>query len=187
MPSTRPRTVFSATVALLFAVPASAAPPARETKQVDTGQYELKLEEIRTCESAPATTDPAGKPATRRIWVGAAVHTRAKVNELFITARDFSIERGGVIVQAKHVDPPALARCKPLLQAKQLRPQQSVRGFVLFEMPPSFTTGPDPIVLAFRPTRWGGAARAEFKIPSCLDSCPKGKHADVTKRQIRLR
>src|SRR4030095_9634512 len=101
---------------------------------------------------------------------------------LFITARDFSLERGGIILQARHIDPPELARCTPLLVPKQLTPKQTVRGFVLFELPASFTTG-DPLVLAFRPTRWGGSARAEFRVPTCFDNCPKGKpNGAVTKR-----
>jgi hypothetical protein len=183
MVSTRSRTVSLATVAVLFALPTTAVPADGNREQVDTGQYELRVDEIRSCDpGSGAATNPAAKPATRRIWVGASVQVKSKVNELFITARDFSLERDGIILQARHVDPPELARCKPLLAAKQLTPKQTVRGFVLFELPASFTTG-DPLVLAFRPTRWGGASRAEFRIPTCFDNCPKGKSSGtVTKR-----
>jgi hypothetical protein len=163
----------AALAALVIAAPVRAGdgPPG---EQIDTGQYQLRFEEIRTC-APPAAPAVPGKPATQRIWVGAAIQARARVNELYVTARDFSLERGGVIVQARHVDPPALARCQPLLPAKQLSLRQSARGFVLFELPPSFRTGSEPLVLAYRPTRWGGGARVEFRIQPCLDSCPKAK------------
>jgi hypothetical protein len=175
--SPRPRVTATlpaaALAALVLAAPARAG-DGTPGEQQDTGQYELRLEEIRTCAS-PAPPAVPGKPATARTWVGAAIQARARVNELYVSARDFSLERGGVVVQAHYVDPPALPRCQPLLLAKQLTVRQSARGFVLFELPPSFRTGSEPLVLAYRPTRWGGAARVEFRIQPCLDSCPKPK------------
>jgi hypothetical protein len=169
-------TLVSAALAVLVVAAPARGGDGASGEKLDTGQYELRFEEIRTC-SPPGPPAVPGKPATQRIWVGAAIQARARINELFVTARDFSLERGGVIVQARHVDPPELPRCKPLLPAKQLSAQQSTRGFVLFELPPSFRTGSEPLVLAYRPTRWGGGPRAEFRIPACLDSCPKPKSA----------
>jgi hypothetical protein len=64
----------------------------------------------------------------------------------------------------------------PLLLMKQMRPNQIARGFAVFDVPERFRKdGTDPFVLAYRPTRWGGAKRIELKIPSCLDACPSTK------------
>jgi hypothetical protein len=47
-----------------------------------------------------------------------------------------------------------------------------VVGFALFEVPKRFRTKTDdPIVLSYKPTRWGGARRVEVPLPECLDAC----------------
>jgi hypothetical protein len=144
-------------VPLLFLLAAS------DAQRVETPLFELRLEEIRSCGDGS--------------WLGVAVRARAKSNEMFVTARDFSLEKGGVILQGRHVDPPRLPRCSPLLSPKELRANQSLRGFVLFEVPASFRRGDVPLVLAYHPTRWGGARRVEFRVPACLDTCPDLKTA----------
>ena len=51
---------------------------------------------------------------------------------------------------------------------------ENVSGFALFEVPKSFrTTTDDPIVLSYKPTRWGGARRVDVPIRECLDACPE--------------
>jgi hypothetical protein len=144
------------TVFLLLAEPTS--------PRVETALFELSVGEIHGCGEG-------------RAWMGVAVRARAKADELFLTPRDFTLERGGVIVASRHVGPPTLPRCLPLLPAKQLRAKESVRGFVLFEVPAAFRGGDVPVVLAYRPTRWGGARRVELPLPSCLDTCPDVKTA----------
>jgi hypothetical protein len=72
------------------------------------------------------------------------------------------------------MNPPPLPGCRPLLSATRLRPGETVAGFALFEVPKSFrTTTKDPIVLSYKPTRWGGARRAEVPIPECFDACSR--------------
>ena len=134
---------------------------------METGLYKLRFEQIRACNPSPRAA------ATARVWMGVEIRALAKVSELFVTPRDFALEREGIILPARHVHPPNLRGCSPLLPAAQLRAQQSVRGFVLFEVPARFRTGDVPIVLSYRPTRWGGAGRVELRIPACLDVCPK--------------
>jgi hypothetical protein len=105
------------------------------------------------------------------VWVAAEAHVRTKDRELFVTARDFSLERGGIILQARHVELPLLPHCLPLLQPSRLRARQSVRGYVLFDLPVAWTAASEPLLLVYRPTRWGGAQRIESRISPCLDAC----------------
>jgi hypothetical protein len=149
-----------------MAGPVGAAPP-EEPGWAETALFSLRFEEIRTC------TPSAAQPG--RIWMGAVVRARSKSNDLFVTARDFSLEKGGIILAGRHVDPPVLARCQPLFPARQLKARQSVRGFVLFEVPAAFRGGDKHLVLAYRPTRFGGGPRVEFPIPACLDACGDAK------------
>jgi hypothetical protein len=128
------------------------------TGWLDLPAYKLKLEEIRRCGAKTARgAQPAGATIAPT-QVGALVHVAAKVNELFVTPRDVSLERGGVILDARYLDQAAPQGCAPLLPQKQLRAGQTVHGIVLFEVPPSFRAKPGPVTLAFHPTRWGGAA-----------------------------
>lgn len=129
---------------------------------IETARYGLRLSGAKGC---------GPRPASGRMWVGVDARVRTKDGDLFVTARDFSLENGGVILLPRHIDRPLLPGCFPLLSPSALRAKQSVRGFVLFEMPVAWTSGRDPIVLAYRPTRWGGARRIEARIPPCLDAC----------------
>jgi hypothetical protein len=141
--------------------------------------YKFRLERIEACDGASAKPDPAGGPDASRpsvpetSWVGALFTVHAKEPEVFVTPRDLKLRRGGVILSSKYVNPPALSGCKPLLSPRQLKRGESISGFALFEVPRGFRiTTDDPIVLSYRPVRWGGARRAEVPIRECLDDCP---------------
>jgi hypothetical protein len=100
---------------------------------------------------------------------------QAKEPSVFVTPRDLELRRGGVILGARYINQPVLAGCQPLLPATRLRAGDSARGFALFEVPKSFRIKTeDPIVLSYRPTRWGGSRRVEVPIRECLDACPEG-------------
>jgi hypothetical protein len=106
--------------------------------------------------------------------VGAYFTVEAKLPGVFVSARDLELHRGGVILSATFVNPPPLPGCRPPLASKRLKPGETISGFALFEVPRSFRVRTDdPIVLSYRPTRWGGARRAEVPIPECLDACVK--------------
>jgi hypothetical protein len=132
---------------------------------IEAAKYGLRVDDVKSC-GVGARPTTAG-----RVWVGVSTRLKTKEGALFVSARDFSLERGGVIIGARHVDAPVLPRCLPVLAATSLRAQQSVGGFVLFEIPTAWTTERTSLVLAYRPTRWGGAQRIEARISSCFDTC----------------
>jgi len=156
-----------------------------------TGSYKIVLDEIVPCAPAAAaaaeTAGPDSAGATARSWVGALVRVGALVNEFVLSPRDFTLERHGVIIQATYVNQPSLPACLPLLPVKQLRANQIARGFALFDVPARFRNqSTDPFVLAYRPTRWGGAKRTEFEVPPCLDACASKKSgADLEQKKQR--
>jgi hypothetical protein len=171
---------MGATIIGLFlgalAVPSS-DPPA--TRSAETALFTIDLEELRVCEPPASGPAPSAKPPVK-VWMGFAIRARARTDELFLTPRDFTLEKGGVILQARHVDLPRLPRCAPLLKPTAMRARHAARGFVLFEVPASFrdlAADAPPLILAFRPTRWGGARRVELPVPACLDACPRAPAA----------
>lgn len=158
---------------LILAVVAIAieTPSPEPEKSVETAIISLSLAGLERCDP-PAQAADAG--VTAKTWIGFAIRARSKADKVFVTPRDFTLEKGGVILQARHVDPPRLPRCSPLLKHAQLRARQAARGYVLFEVPASFRGGPEaaPLLLAYKPTRWGGAKRVELSVPACLEACP---------------
>jgi hypothetical protein len=145
-------------------------------------QYKFRLERVASCGAPAATLGPAQPTAPsatsafkgETTWVGALFSVQSKDKTLFVSPRDLELRRGGVILNARHINQPLLPGCKPLLPAKPLRAGEDVSGFALFEVPKSFrTTTEDPIVLSYKPTRWGGARRVEVPIRECLDACPE--------------
>jgi hypothetical protein len=150
---------------LLLVARARAAPPSDAGAEwLEGAHYGLRVEGVRTCAAGQ-------RAAAGRVWVAAEAHVRTKDRDLFVTARDFTLERGGIILQARHVELPLLPHCLPLLQPSRLRARQSVRGYVLFEMPAAWTAARDPLVLVYKPTEWGGTHRIESRISPCLDAC----------------
>ena len=151
--------------------------------------YKFRLERVAACGAAeqalgpaqPAAAGGGGQLRGESSWVGALFSVEAKEPSVFVTPRDLELRRGGVILGAKYVNQPVLSGCQPLLPATRLRAGDSARGFALFEVPKSFRTKTDdPIVLSYRPTRWGGARRVEVPIRECLDACPEARTAART-------
>ena len=144
--------------------------------------YRFRLERVAACGDVAPALGPAQPPAPgaatqlrgESSWVGALFSVHAKEPKVFVSPRDLELRRGGVILNARHINQPLLAGCKPLLPAKPLRAGESVSGFALFEVPKSFRRKTDdPIVLSYRPTRWGGARRVDVPVRECLDTCPE--------------
>jgi hypothetical protein len=147
----------------------------------ETKQYKFRFERIAACGAPTTTVGPAQPTAASGVgafkgettWVGALFSVEAKDDSMFVSPRDLELRRGGVVLNARHINQPLLPECKPALAARQLKIGEAVTGFALFEVPKSFrTTTDDPIVLAYRPTRWGGSRRVEVPIRECLDACP---------------
>ena len=160
---------------LLAAPPAATAPPGQK---LEGPRYDVQLE--RTVRCRPA----AGSPAGDRTWVGFAVTVRSRTKGLFVTARDFSLEKQGIVLQPRHINTPLLEGCLPLLRQKQLDANtEPNQGFVLFEVPARFRNDDVPLTLAYQPTRWGGAARVELVVPSCLDQCDSSRTGATQDRE----
>jgi hypothetical protein len=138
-----------------------------------TSSYKVRLDELRRCH--PATEPGPGSAGPRPLWLGAMVEVVAQVSGLFVAARDLTVEKGGVIIQAEFIDQPPSPGCAPLLPAKQIGPGQVVRGLVLFKLPPAFVAAPADAVLSYRPTKWGGAPSVEVPLPRCLADCPRSQ------------
>jgi len=146
-------------------------PPVPPGEWSENKLFKFRLDHITACGGEDVTPTKAGAKAASS-WVGAYFTVHAKEPEVFVTPRDLELRRGGVILNAKYVNPPRLPGCEPLLVPKRLRPGETIAGFGVFEVPGSFrATTDDPIVLSYRPTRWGGARRADVPIRECLDAC----------------
>jgi hypothetical protein len=169
-------------VALLFALtslaslaPLSATGAAPSDDWIETPSYKFKFGGIKRCTTAAAGE---GSAAGAFPTLGFTVEVAPKQGQIFVSPRDVALERGGIILEAKYLDQKPVHDCTPLLPQRQIRVGQSVRGTVMFDIPPSFSSGSGPIKLSYRPTRWGGAPRVEVKIEPCLDACspsPAGK------------
>lgn len=151
-------------------------------KWSENRMYRFRLDRISACGSASDTLGPArpsaaggaGRLRGGSSWVGAFFRVEAKEPSVFVTPRDLELRRGGIILNARYIDQPLLPGCQPLVAAKSLRAGDGLEGFALFEVPRSFRTPTaDPIVLSYKPTRWGGARRVEVPIRDCLDACPE--------------
>jgi hypothetical protein len=155
---------------------------------LEGGFYKFRLDAVKHCGASPAlsqqgrdggplASDDGTAPSAAgwrggASWVGALVRVTADVKETFVSPRDLTLQRGGVILRAKYGDVPLLRGCQPLLQQNELRAGHEARGFALFEVPAHFRAkSPAPIVLAYQPTRWGGAKRVEIALDSCFDAC----------------
>ena len=105
-------------------------------------------------------------------WVGALFSVQAKDKSVFVSPRDLELRRGGVILNARHINQPLLPGCKPLLPAKQLRIGEDVSGFALFEVPKSFRTTdrrPDrPLLQAHALGRSSPRRGPDQGMPGCL-------------------
>jgi hypothetical protein len=139
---------------------------------VESTAYKFKVTAIQRCaEPASPGTGDASPPPDRPLRVGVAVHVFAKYDELFVAARDVTIEKDGVIIQPE-VNPKPSAGCAPLLEPRSMRHDQINSGVVVFQLPDeSFArTG----IVAYKPTRWGGAPRVEVKLAGSQLTLPKG-------------
>jgi hypothetical protein len=148
---------------------------------IDASSYKFKVTNVAYC-AAPelprrATSDaaPPSVPEDRPLRVGVTVHVLAKYDELFVSPRDVTFEKGGIIINSEN-NPSPSAGCGPLLQPRTLRHDQVASGVVVFQLPDETfaRTG----IIAFQPTRWGGAPRAEFKGSKLL--LPKSRAAKAT-------
>jgi hypothetical protein len=148
--------------------PPSARPPSAETpfagqelkvgSFVETSAYKFKVHHVVRCADPEATEKV---PEDRRVRVAAKVEIFSKYDDFFVAGKDLDLEKDGVIIQAERQPKPS-AGCTPLLAQKRLKHDETLTGYVVFQVPDeAFVRGAG---VAFEPTRWGGAPRATVPI-----------------------
>jgi len=174
------------------APPASAAPPAAPAvplasgphaaaeqpypgqdqsvgKWVEASAYKFKVTNVVRC-ADPAPGEPV--PEDRKVRVGAFVQVYSKFDQFFLTPRDVTLEKGGVILNSERAAKPG-PECKPLLEPTRVMHDQTHGGVVIFQIPDESFLKDGAV--AFKPTRWGGAPRVEIKIAEVVAARPGGK------------
>jgi len=149
---------------------ASAEPAAASLEQdqdgwVEVFSYRLKASRFQRC---PKDEGPTGGAEPGSFLLGVTVHVRAKFDELLVAARDFTLEKDGVILSTE-IDPKPCGG-SALLKPRQLKRGQVASGVVVFRVPQSAFV--PSATLAYRATRWGGAPRAALAVPACWPDCP---------------
>jgi hypothetical protein len=146
----------------------TARPPSFETpfagqdqrvgKYVESSAYKFRVDAVVRC-ADPAPTETV--PEDRKVRVAAKVGIFSKYDQFFVSPRDVSLEKDGVIIDSERSVKTG-AECAPLLEQKYVNHDATLEGFVVFQVPDeAFVRGG---VVAFHPTRWGGAPRTEIKI-----------------------
>jgi hypothetical protein len=124
----------------------------------DTMMYKFRLQEVKRCEAAALAADAQAGP----ILLGVKMQVSAKIDQIMASARDVTLEGGGVVFRSS-LTIPAGSKCMPPLGPKQLRHNETATGFAAFELPAD--TNLRVLTIAFQPTRWGGAPRVQIALP----------------------
>jgi hypothetical protein len=147
---------------------ASARPPSAETpfpgqelkvgSFVETSAYKFKVSHVVRCADPKANEQV---PDDRRVRVAAKVEVFSKYDNLFVSEKDVELQKDGVIINSEKDAKPS-AECTPLLARKRIQHDETTTGYVVFQVPDeAFVRG---ATVAFEPTRWGSAPRAEIPI-----------------------
>jgi hypothetical protein len=104
-------------------------------------------------------------PEDRKVRVGVFVEVLSKYDNFFLAPRDVKLEKGGVILDAERDVKPG-AECSPLLTPTTMMHARTHGGVVVFQVPDEAFLKDG--VVAFKPTRWGGAPRVEIKVAEVL-------------------
>jgi hypothetical protein len=125
---------------------------------VETTAYKFRVTRVERCADAPAGEKV---PPDRPVRLGVNVDVFSKYDAFFLSARDITLEKAGVVIESE-MSPKPSAGCSSLLPTKHLAHDQSERGVAVFQVPDeAFARGG---VVAYKPTRWGGAPRVEIKV-----------------------
>ena len=134
---------------------------------IESASYKFKVSGVTPCalpgpvRSASHDGSAESVPEDRPLRVGVTVHVFAKFDELFVAGRDVTIEKDGVIIRPE-IDPKPSAGCSPLLEPRTLRHDQVASGVVVFQVPDEAFVRSS--VIAYEPTRWGGAPRVQVRV-----------------------
>jgi hypothetical protein len=155
--------------------PASASvarPPAHETpfagqdpragNWIETSAYKFKVNGVVRC-ADPSPTEKV--PEDRRVRVALRVDIFSKYDEFLVQPKYVELEKDGVVIDSEKQVKTG-PECSPLLEQKRLKHDETLGGFVVFQVPDeAFVRGG---TVAYMPTRWGGAPRAEVKLDAKL-------------------
>jgi hypothetical protein len=132
---------------------------------VVTAPYRFRLTRIERCKTAGAP--PARPPSDgRSVRLGFVVEIQSKYDGFLAHPRDVTLQKTGVIYSSE----PNGAGCNgAALTPTMMKHDQTIRGVVTFQLPSEDDARSAKIV--YEPTRWGGAPRAQAKVPDCLDAC----------------
>jgi hypothetical protein len=125
---------------------------------VETSAYKFSVTRVERCADAPAGEKV---PPDRPVRLGVSVDVFSKYDQFFLSARDITLEKAGVVIESELAPKPS-AGCSALLPTKKLEHDQNEKGIAVFQVPDeSFARGG---VVAYKPTRWGGAPRVEIQV-----------------------
>lgn len=125
---------------------------------VETSAYKFSVTRVERCADAPAGEKV---PPDRPVRVGVSVDVFSKYDAFLLSSRDITLEKAGVVIESE-MSPKPSAGCSALLPTKHLQHDQNETGVAVFQVPDeSFAKGG---VVAYKPTRWGGAPRVEIQV-----------------------
>jgi hypothetical protein len=157
------------------------------TSWIDGGSYRFGLDGIRGCGPASFLANTSTDFRDAAPSLGFLVRIEARTPAFFVSPRDLTLEADGVILDPTLALPERRWRCAPLLTFTRLAPGRVAQGYVLFRVPEAFRASKGPILLSYRPTRWGGAKRVVAQIQKCLNAClttvPRAPHNQSPARQ----
>jgi hypothetical protein len=147
---------------------------------IESAAYKFKVSGVTPCAiptpPRSASSDGAAEsvPVDRPQRIGVTVHVAAKFDEFFVSGRDVTIEKDGVIIQPE-VHPAPSTGCSPLLEPRTLRHDQVASGVVVFQVEDEAFVRSSTI--AYQPTRWGGAPRVQVPVAALKLKPFKAPHA----------
>jgi hypothetical protein len=134
----------------------------RVGKWIETSAYKFRVNGVVRC----ADPSPSEKvPEDRPVRVAVKVDIFSRYDEFLAQGKDVELEKDGVIIDAERQAKPG-PECSPLLEHKRMKHDETHGGFVVFQVPDeAFVRGG---TVAYMPTRWGSAPKAEVKLEAEL-------------------
>ena len=146
----------------------AARPPAHETpfagqelrtgNWIETSAYKFRVNGVVRCVD-PGPTETV--PQDRRVRIAVKIDVFSKYDQFWVAAKDVELEKDGVVIDSEKQVKTG-PECSPLLAQKRAKHDETIGGFVVFQVPDeAFVRG---ATVAYMPTRWGSAPRAEVKL-----------------------
>ena len=149
----------------------------RVGKWVETSAYKFRVNGVQRC-ADPVPKEPV--PEDRPLRVGVSIEVFSKYDNFLLAARDVTVEKGGVIINSERTAK-ASAGCAPVLQPTHMKHDQTSKGVVVFQVPDESYVREGSV--GFKPTRWGGAPRADVKLSAAdFRSSPGAGNATQSKK-----